>query len=87
MYGLLFTDNDEAAFSNQFLWQNIGYLIVYLYAAEIRVKISIILQIIYLTLSMVGYFILEIKERKRNKDDKNHNDRGEQDFDASIVKF
>ena len=45
------------------LGQNTGYLIVYFYAESVRVQTSIILQIVYLTLAMVGYCILETQQR------------------------
>lgn len=59
----MFPGKEEASFSNMWFGQNIGYFIVYLYAGFIRVRISIILQIIYLTIALIGYFTLEIYQK------------------------
>ena len=58
----LFSDKKEAAFSVMFCGDFAGYLIVYLYASAIRTRIAIILQIIYLTIAIIGYSIIQIKQ-------------------------
>ncbi len=56
---------EEAAYSNMWLGQNIGYLLVYLYGPSVRVRTAIILQIVYLTIAMLGYFGVEIQQCKK----------------------
>ncbi|CAF5145101.1 unnamed protein product, partial [Rotaria sp. Silwood1] len=49
------------------LGDNTGHLVVYLYAGSLRARTSIILQIIYLTIALIGYFILDIKQTYQQK--------------------
>jgi hypothetical protein len=49
------------------LGQNVGYLVVYLYGSSVSVRTAIILQIVYLTLAMAGYFALEIKQYRQRR--------------------
>lgn len=70
LYGILFVNKEEAAYSNLWLGQNLGYFVVYIYGPSIRTQTTIILQIIYLTIALIGYFIVEIQEyRKRLQTD------------------
>ncbi|UJR11292.1 hypothetical protein I4U23_015473 [Adineta vaga] len=62
LYESVFSKEKEAAYSCIWLAQNTGYLVVYLYASSIRVRTSIILQIVYLTIALIGYFILELHQ-------------------------
>lgn len=68
LYGVLFVENEEAAYSNLWLGQNVGYFVVYFYGPSMRAQTTIILQIIYLTIAMLGYFVVEIQLcRKRRQ--------------------
>ncbi|CAF3980671.1 unnamed protein product [Rotaria sordida] len=60
IYGYFFPTNEDAAFSNLVLSQNTGNFVVFLYGGLLRVRTSIILQIIYLTLATFCYLIVEI---------------------------
>ncbi|CAF3844714.1 unnamed protein product [Rotaria sp. Silwood1] len=62
LYETVFPKEEEAAFSSMWLGENTGHLVVYLYAGSLRARTSIILQIIYLTIALIGYFILDIKQ-------------------------
>ncbi|CAF2882992.1 unnamed protein product [Rotaria sp. Silwood2] len=62
LYETMFPEEEEAAFSSMLLGQNTGHIVVYLYAGSLRARTSIILQIIYLTIALIGYFILVIKQ-------------------------
>ncbi|CAF3944911.1 unnamed protein product [Rotaria sordida] len=66
LYGILFVNKEEAAYSNLWLGQNIGYFVVYLCGSSLRVQTTIILQLVYLTIALLGYFAVEIQQyRKR----------------------
>ncbi|CAF1533952.1 unnamed protein product, partial [Adineta steineri] len=56
LYGILFVGQEEAAYSNLWLGQNIGYFVVYIYGPSMLTQTAIILQIIYLTIALLGYF-------------------------------
>ncbi|CAF1431100.1 unnamed protein product [Rotaria sordida] len=66
LYGILFVNKEEAAYSNLWLGQNIGYFVVYFCGSSLRVQTTIILQLVYLTIALLGYFAVEIQQyRKR----------------------
>ncbi|CAF4929431.1 unnamed protein product [Rotaria sp. Silwood1] len=67
LYETVFPKEEEAAFSSMWLGENTGHLVVYLYAGSLRARTSIILQIIYLTIALIGYFILDIKQTYQQK--------------------
>jgi hypothetical protein len=63
-YGVLFVDNDEAAFSNYRLWESSGFVLFYIITPYIRIRIALIILIIFLTLGMSGYGATEYRLRK-----------------------
>ena len=65
-YGVLFTEH-ESAFSNFRLWESLGYVIAYIYTPRIRIIYAHIILLCVLTLSMICYTIIDIKERRRKK--------------------
>lgn len=68
IHSYLFPGNTEAAFSTMVLSQNLGNVVVYLYGGWFRVRTSIFLQAIYLTITLISYVTLEIRV-KGNKSD------------------
>jgi hypothetical protein len=65
-YGVLFTEH-ESAFSNFRLWESLGFVIAYVYTPRIRIEYAQIILLCVLTLSMICYTIIDIKERRRKK--------------------
>jgi len=63
-YGVLFVDNNEAAFSNYRLWESTGFVIFYIITPYIRIRSSLIILLIFLTLGMIGYGTTEYRFRK-----------------------
>ncbi|CAF0921089.1 unnamed protein product [Adineta ricciae] len=63
-YGVIFVDNDEAAFSNYRLWESSGFVLFYVITPYIRIRIALILLLIFLTLGMSGYGATEYRLRK-----------------------
>lgn len=65
LYGDLFVENREAAFSNHRCWQSIGFVIFFVMTPYVRIRNSLIILIVLLTLSMIGYISTEYRLRKR----------------------
>merc|ERR1712025_955154 len=67
LYGVLFASDEEAAFSNYRLWESMGFLLAFVtQATGVCVFPKLILAIVFLCLGMLGYFAVEMRE-KRNK--------------------
>ncbi len=47
-YGVIFIGNDEAAFSNYRLWESIGFVTFYIITPYIRIRIALIILLIFL---------------------------------------
>lgn len=58
-YGVLFPNQEEAAFANYRLWESIGFVIAYIYANMLRVNVKLIVLSSVLGVAMVGYFVIE----------------------------
>jgi hypothetical protein len=63
-YGTLFADEKEAAFSNYRLWESTGFVVFYIITPYIRLRLSLIILIISLTLGMMGYGTTEYRLRR-----------------------
>lgn len=59
MYGVFFHDNQEAAFSNYRLWESLGFVIAFAYANFLCIKVKLIILLVILFISLVGYFLAE----------------------------
>jgi len=64
-YGVIFKSEEEAAFSNRMLWESVGFAIGYAYADHICVSTILYLLIVYLTLSLIGYGLIEYREKRK----------------------
>ncbi len=62
----MFTEN-ESAFSNFRLWESLGFVIAYVYTPRIRIQYAHIILLCVLTVSMICYTIIDIKERRRKR--------------------
>ena len=66
LYGCLFANNEEAAFSNYRLWESIGFIFgLATNAVGVYVFTKIITTIVFLGLGMLGYLILELLEKRK----------------------
>lgn len=80
LYGILFKENSEAAFSNYRLWEALGAMISFGYSSYLCASTKIIFMITILSLGMVNYIGVEylnkdrikvtVKNLKATKDDK-----------------
>jgi hypothetical protein len=64
MYGTIFVDTKETAFSIFQFIENAAGLVVLMSSTVLRVRVSIILQIVYLSLGIISYIIIEIRHWK-----------------------
>ena len=65
LYGVIFPDTAEAAFSNYRLWESLGYAIAFVTAELLCLSHKVDILIGVLTVGMVGYLIIELMERRR----------------------
>jgi len=67
LYGSIFVETKETSFSMYSFIQNAGGLVVFLTSSALRVRTSIILQIVYLTVATICYLIIEFRQRGTSK--------------------
>ena len=60
LYGALFFDDQEAAFSNRSLWKSIGKVVAFSYGAYISVSLKICILLGCLILGIILYLICEL---------------------------
>jgi len=65
MYGVFFHDNQEPAFSNYRLWESLGFVIAFAYAKFLCIKVKLIILLVVLIISLVGYFTAEYINKRR----------------------
>ncbi len=67
LYGCLFTQESEAAFSNYRMWESLGFIIAFAYSNYICTSVKLYILISVLSIGMIGYFIVEWLHRKEHK--------------------
>lgn len=67
LYGVIFPNNEEAAFSNYRLWESVGFIIAYLNGNLLCVRVKLIVLIVVLSLGMTGFYVIEYKEWTKRK--------------------
>ena len=65
MYGVFFYDNQEPAFSNYRLWESLGFVLAFAYANFLCIRVKLIILLLVLTISMIGYILAEYINRKQ----------------------
>lgn len=64
IYGVLFKENQNAAFSNFRLWESLGFAISYGYSNYFCTSTKLNLLLIFLTIGMIGYALIELQESR-----------------------
>ncbi|XP_063688140.1 protein unc-93 homolog A-like isoform X2 [Bolinopsis microptera] len=64
-YGVIFPGQEEPAFSNYRLWESLGFLAAYLIGNNIVLSTFMWILVGWLSVSFVGYIIIEVLEYKR----------------------
>ena len=63
LYGSIFEET-EAAFSNYRLWESAGFIAAFAYSGYLCVYIKLMILLGTLALGMMGYLMVEYRERK-----------------------
>jgi hypothetical protein len=71
LYGVLFTNNNEAAFSNYRLWESAGFALFYILIPRIRTRITLIILLVFLSVGISGYALVEYRWRTSEEKEKN----------------
>lgn len=71
LYGVLFTDNNEAAFSNFRLWESSGFALFFILIPRIRTQTTLIILLVFLSLGIIGYSIAEYRWRTNERKQRN----------------
>lgn len=64
MYGIMFSDNPEGAFSTYRFWEAVGMVIGYVYTTLICVSTKIYIQLVVFILGVIGYYIGEYMHKR-----------------------
>lgn len=66
-YGVIFPNDQEAAFSNYRLWESLGFVISFAYSNSLCVDVKLYILIAILILGVFLYGVIEFK-RKNDQD-------------------
>ncbi|CAL1287421.1 unnamed protein product [Larinioides sclopetarius] len=69
LYGLMFPNDREAAFSNLYFWSFLGFFLSYSYANYFTVAVKINILLCFLFVGMLGYMIGQIKLKSSSRTD------------------
>lgn len=67
LYGIIITDSKETSLSIYSLMQNAGYVVIYFYASALRVRTSIVLQMIYTGIAFSCYTVVEFRQHRKSR--------------------
>ena len=67
LYGCLFQNHQEAAFANYRLFESIGFLVAFGYAAVLSTAEKLYIVLAFLLAGIIGYVLCEIVDRKQQK--------------------
>ena len=67
-YGIVFSSNEEAAFSNFLLWEAMGFTVAFAYSTIICANTKLYVLIGMLFSGVIGYLGVEVNERSRKRD-------------------
>merc|ERR1711936_1566305 len=67
LYGVLFENDEEAAFSNYRLWESAGFILTFILQNHVCIYSKLWFVVVVLGTGMVGYLIIEANEWAKNK--------------------
>merc|ERR1739844_494290 len=67
LYGVLFENDEEAAFSNYRLWESLGFIFAYVLQTQVCVYSKLLAVLFVLAFGMVGYLYIELCEWRKKK--------------------
>merc|ERR1719361_2176149 len=74
LYGVLFENDEEAAFSNYRLWESLGFILAFILQNIVCISTKLVFVLVVLGMGMTGYLIIEANEWAKNKRRQNGND-------------
>ena len=70
LYGSIFADESEAAFSNYRMWESIGFIIAFAYSFELCTSVKLYVITSVLVTGWIGFAIVEYMIRQDKKQTK-----------------
>ena len=67
LYGVLFENDEEAAFSNYRLWESTGFIIAFVLQTQVCIEAKLYVLLAGIAAGMIGYFAIEINERRQKR--------------------
>ena len=67
LYGVLFENDEEAAFSNYVLWESVGFILVFILQTQVCIEVKLYIVSGVIVAAMAGYFLLEITEMRKKR--------------------
>ena len=67
LYGVLFENDEEAAFSNYRLWESSGFILAFILQNMVCISTKLWFVLVILLSGMLGYLIIEANEWAKNK--------------------
>ena len=67
LYGVLFENDEEAAFSNYRLWESAGFILAFILQNHVCIYSKLWFVVVVLGTGMIGYLIIEANEWAKNK--------------------
>ncbi|CAF3733282.1 unnamed protein product [Rotaria sp. Silwood1] len=62
-YTVLYSEADPSALAKYRLWKSVGFVVTYGYSSYVTIRLSLILLLVYLSVSMLGYGLVEVHLR------------------------
>ena len=63
-YGVIFSDQQEAAFSNYRLWESLGFVISFAYGDYLCVNVKLYILVVVLVIGVSLYAVIEVMRMK-----------------------
>ena len=67
LYGVLFENDEEAAFSNYRLWESSGFILAFILQNLVCISTKLWFVLVILLSGMLGYLVIEANEWAKNK--------------------
>jgi len=67
LYGVLFENDEEAAFSNYRLWESAGFIIAFILQTQVCISVKLWFLVVIIVAGMIGYFFIEALEFKKRR--------------------
>ena len=67
LYGVLFANDEEAAFSNYRLWESAGFILAFILQTQVCIDVKLYVLLAVISAGMIGYAIIEFGEMQKKK--------------------